>query len=211
MDPTINGTGFDLIYYCHLYWCAVKSIVSWVLYSLSKYLQACTIVKKTHQHLYILRRVRKFGMSATSLTNFYRWTTESILSGCITAWYASCSAQDHKKLQKVMNVAQSITQASLSSIDSVYTSHCLDKAASIIKDYMHPRHCLFHLLPSGKMYKSLRSCTIRLKNSFFPAAIRHLNGPTLHYADLSLHLAMTATPHSALFPVLLYERYALPV
>ena len=115
-----------------------------------------------------------------TLTNFYRCTIESILSGCVTAWYGSCSAQDRKKLQKVVNVAQSITQTSLPSIDSVYTSRCLGKAASIIKDPTHPGHSLFHLLPSGKRYKSLRSRTNQLKNSFSPAAVRLLNGPTLH-------------------------------
>ena len=140
-------------------------------------------VKKVHQCLYFLRRLRKFGMSTTTLINFYRCIIESIISGCITSWYDSCSAQDHKELQKVVNEAQSITQTSLPSIDSVYTSCCLGKAASIIKDPRHPGHCLYHLLPSGKRYKSLRSRTNRLKNSFFPAAVRL----TLHEVDLSLH------------------------
>ena len=58
---------------------------------------ADTIVTKAHQCLYLLRRLRKFGMSAMTLTNFYRCTIASILSGCITAWYDSCSAQDRKK------------------------------------------------------------------------------------------------------------------
>ena len=141
---------------------------------------ADTTVKKAHQCLYFLRRLRKFGMSATTPTNLYRCTIESILSDCITAWYGSCSVQDRKELQKVVNVAQSITQTSLPSIDSVNTSRCLGKAASIIKDPMHPGNTLFHLLPSGKRYKSLMSCTNRLKNSFFPAAVRLLNRPTLH-------------------------------
>ncbi|XP_078075173.1 interleukin-6 receptor subunit beta-like isoform X2 [Mustelus asterias] len=79
---------------------------------------ADAIVKKAHQRIYFLRRLSKFGMSATTLTNFYRCTIESILSGCVTAWYGSCSAQDRKELQKVVNVAQSITQTSLPSIDS---------------------------------------------------------------------------------------------
>ena len=118
-----------------------------ITYNLSWSPHADAIVKKAHQCLYFLRRLRKFGMSATTLTNFYRCTVESILSGCITAWYGSCSAQDCKKLQKVVNVAQSITQTSLPSIDSVYTSHCLGKAASIIKD---PGHSLFHVFSSGK-------------------------------------------------------------
>ena len=148
--------------------------------NLSWSLHADAIVKKAHQHLYFLRRLRKFGMSATTLTNFYRCTIESILSGCITAWYGSCSVQDRNKLQKVVNEAQSITQTSLPSIDTVYTSRCLGKADSIIKDPTHPGHTLFHLLPSGKRYKSLRTRTNRLKNSFFPAAIRLLNGPTSH-------------------------------
>ena len=143
-------------------------------------LNADAIVKKAHQRFYFLRRLRKFGMSATTLTNFYRCTIESILSGCITAWHGSYSVQDCNKLQKVMNVAQSISQTSLPSIDSVYTSRWLNKAASIIKDPTHPGHSLFHLLPSGEKYKSLRSRTNRLKNSFFPAAIRLLNGLTLH-------------------------------
>ena len=33
-----------------------------------------------------LRRLKKFGLSPKALTNFYRCTIESILSGCITAW-----------------------------------------------------------------------------------------------------------------------------
>ena len=78
----------------------------------------------------------------------------------------------------VCHANQPITQTSLQSIDSVYKSHCLGKAASIIKDPTHPGHSLFHHFPSGKRYKSLKSRTNRLKNSFFPAAIRLLNGPT---------------------------------
>eukprot|EP00061_Rhincodon_typus_P001720 g15559.t1 len=58
-------------------------------------------VKKA-QFLFFLRQSRKFGMSLRSLSSFYRCTIESILSECTTAWYGNCSAQDHKKLQKVV-------------------------------------------------------------------------------------------------------------
>eukprot|EP00061_Rhincodon_typus_P016958 g45438.t1 len=54
-------------------------------------------VKKAQQCLLFLRQLRKF-----SITNFYRCTIEGILSVCITAWYGNCSAQDRKKLQKVV-------------------------------------------------------------------------------------------------------------
>ena len=40
------------------------------------------------------RRLKKFGMDSVILTNFYRCTIESILTGCITVWYGSCTAKD---------------------------------------------------------------------------------------------------------------------
>eukprot|EP00061_Rhincodon_typus_P006994 g28216.t1 len=75
------------------------------------------------------------AMSIRSLTNFYRCTIESILSGCITAWYGNCS---DKKLQKVVCTAQTITEANLPSMDSIYMARCRRKAANIIKDPSHP-------------------------------------------------------------------------
>eukprot|EP00061_Rhincodon_typus_P002127 g16676.t1 len=76
--------------------------------------------KKPQQHLFFLWRLRKFAMSITSLTNFYRCTIESKLSRCITAWYGSCPAQDRKKLQKGVCTAQTIMEANLPSMDSIY-------------------------------------------------------------------------------------------
>jgi len=54
--------------------------------NLSWSLHADSVIKKAQQRLFFLRLLRKFGMSVGSLTNFYRRTVESILSGCITAW-----------------------------------------------------------------------------------------------------------------------------
>eukprot|EP00061_Rhincodon_typus_P004796 g23450.t1 len=95
-------------------------------------------IKMAQQRLFFLRPLRKFGISVRNLTNFYRCTNESILSGCIAAWYGNCSTQDHKKLQKVVCTAQSITEANLPSMDSIYMAHCRGKAANIIKDPSHP-------------------------------------------------------------------------
>eukprot|EP00061_Rhincodon_typus_P003161 g19435.t1 len=78
-------------------------------------------VKKTQQRLF-----------------FLRCTIESILSGCITAWYGNCSVLDHKKLQKMVCTAQTIAEANLPSMDSTYTACCHGNAANIIKDPSHP-------------------------------------------------------------------------
>eukprot|EP00061_Rhincodon_typus_P003531 g20306.t1 len=74
-------------------------------------------VKKAQQRLFFFRWLGKFSMSITSLNNFYRYTIESILSGCITAWYGNSSAQERKKLQKVVCTAQTITEANLPPMD----------------------------------------------------------------------------------------------
>eukprot|EP00061_Rhincodon_typus_P009653 g33312.t1 len=100
-------------------------------------------VKKAPQHLFFLSRLRKFSTSIRTFTNFYRCTTGSILSGCIMVWYSNCSAQDHKKLQKVVNTAQTFMQANPLSINSIYTSHCRGKATNIIKNPFCPNYNLF--------------------------------------------------------------------
>ncbi|KAI3362608.1 hypothetical protein L3Q82_001697 [Scortum barcoo] len=45
--------------------------------------------------------------------SFYRCNIESILTGCITAWYSSCTALNHKALQRVVKAAQHITRTEL--------------------------------------------------------------------------------------------------
>ncbi len=44
------------------------------------------VLKKAHQRIFFLRRLRKFGTSPRILRSFYTCTVESILTGCITAW-----------------------------------------------------------------------------------------------------------------------------
>ena len=68
-----------------------------------------SVVKKAQQRLFNLRRLKKFGLSPKTLTNLYRCTIESILSGCITAWYGNCSAHNRMALQRVVRSAQRIT------------------------------------------------------------------------------------------------------
>jgi len=61
--------------------------------------QRDSAVNAAQKRLYFLRRLKKFGMSAKTPTNIYRCTIESILSGCITAWFSSCSTADRKALR----------------------------------------------------------------------------------------------------------------
>ena len=105
----------------------------------------------------------------------YSCTIESILTGCITAWYGNCSASDRKALQSVVRTAQYVTGAKIPAIQDLYTRQCQRKALKIVNDSSHPSHRLFSLLPHGKRYRSAKSRSKRLLNSFYPQAIRLLN------------------------------------
>uniref|UniRef100_A0A8C7C8Q2 Reverse transcriptase domain-containing protein n=1 Tax=Oncorhynchus kisutch TaxID=8019 RepID=A0A8C7C8Q2_ONCKI len=136
-----------------------------------------SIVKKAQQRLFNLRRLKKLVLSPKALTNFYRCTIESILAGCITAWYGNCSAHNRKALQRVVRSAQRITGGKLPALQDTYTTRCHRKAIKIIKDHNHLSHCLFTPLSSRRrgQYRYIKAGTERLKNSFYLKAIRLLN------------------------------------
>ena len=99
-----------------------------------------SVVKKAQQRLFNLRRLKKFGLSPKTLTNFYRCTIKSILSGCNTAWYGNCFAHNRKALQRVVRSAQRITGGKLPALQDTYSTRCHRKAKMIIKDNNYPSH-----------------------------------------------------------------------
>jgi hypothetical protein len=50
-----------------------------------------------------------------------------------------------------------------------------EEGSKMIKDFSHPSHILFSLLPHDKQYRCTKSGTNRTPNSFYPQAIRLLN------------------------------------
>jgi len=135
--------------------------------SLSWSFHAKDIVQKAQERLYLFQGPKEIQHVSYDSYTFLQMHQRKHSFWLYHSWYDSCSVRNRKKLQTVMNEAQSITQTSLPFFDSVYTSHCLENAASIIKDPTYGGHTLFHLLPSGKRYKRLRSRTNQLKHSFF--------------------------------------------
>nr|AHA43052.1 tripartite motif-containing protein 35-like protein isoform 3 [Chiloscyllium plagiosum] len=107
-----------------------------------------------------------------------RYAIESILSGSVTTWYGNCTIQDRRRLQRVVNSAQTITKANLPSIESIYQALCQEKTVSILKDPSHPDNVFLQTLPLGRRYRSLNTRTSRFQNSFYPPVIRILNGLT---------------------------------
>ncbi len=133
------------------------------------------VLKKAHQRLFFLRWLRWFGMSPSILRSFYTCTVESILTGCIPAWFENSTAGNRKALQRVVRTARHIVGGELPSLQDIYTRRCIRKAWRIIKDSSHPSHRLLSLLPSGRLLRSIRFRTSRLRDSFFPQAVRLMN------------------------------------
>ncbi|GAA6231470.1 uncharacterized protein LOC109141784 [Lates japonicus] len=132
------------------------------------------LIRKAHQRLYFLRRLRRARLGSSVLTS-YRCVVESVLSSCIIVWHGSCSAAEKKALHRVVKAAQRTVGRSLSTTTDIYTARCRKRAACILKDPTHPAHALFSPLPSGRRLRSIKSRTTRLRNSFFPEAVRLLN------------------------------------
>jgi gmma-aminobutyric acid receptor subunit gamma len=104
--------------------------------------EAWHVDKRAQPNIFPLRR---FGMGPQILKSFYSCTIESILTGCITAWYGNCSASDRKALQRVVCTAQYITGAKLPAIQDLYTRHCQRKALKTVKDSSHPSHTVLKI------------------------------------------------------------------
>ncbi|KAI4876106.1 hypothetical protein NFI96_006461 [Prochilodus magdalenae] len=77
-----------------------------------------SLVRKAHQRLYFLWRLRRVGLGSSVLTSFYRCVVESVLCSSINVWHGSCSAADRKALQRLVKAAQSPASEALWEVES---------------------------------------------------------------------------------------------
>lgn len=129
------------------------------------------LVKKAQQQFCFLRTLKKNNLSTELHRAFYQCAVESVLTYCLTAWYANCIEADQKSLQRVIKRAEKIVGLSLLSLENIFCTCCLHRAKSILADVTHPCHHLFSPLPSSRWYRALKARTSRLHNSFYPKAI----------------------------------------
>ncbi|KAK3538462.1 hypothetical protein QTP86_003684 [Hemibagrus guttatus] len=128
-----------------------------------------TVVEKTWQHLYHLRRLRDFRLTSKVLRNFYSCTIESILTGNIATWFRNSTMQDRQALQRVARSAERIIHTKLPDLHSIYSKRCWTKTRKIVKDLSHPNNGLFSLLRSGK-----ENSQLLFKETFLPAFFKHV-------------------------------------
>ncbi|XP_030205713.1 NACHT, LRR and PYD domains-containing protein 12-like [Gadus morhua] len=130
---------------------------------------------QSRQRLYFLRRLRKFKVSPSILRTFYSAAMESVLTGCISAWYGSCTAQNRAALQRALRSAEQSIRLTLPTLECTYSKRVRARARKIRQDASHPDAGLFTLLQSGRRLRCLKAWTERLRRSFFLQAVRLLN------------------------------------
>ena len=133
------------------------------------------IYKKSQQRLYLLRKLRSFGVNKLILETVYRSLIESILSYNIACWYGFLSAKDKNKLGRIVHLAEKIIGNQQANLTCVYKQSVKRKALKVVACESHPLFGEFSLLPSGRRYR-VPLAKKRFKKSFIPSAIEILNG-----------------------------------
>jgi hypothetical protein len=138
------------------------------------------IRKKAMKKLYCLRILKKFNLSTNLLELFYNSIIASTLTFGITIWGAGISKESERKLDKIRKTATKVIGSNLKTLCGIHTSRTLRLANKILKDDTHPLSSHFELLPSRRRYRTPRTRTNRLKQSFIPCAIKLLNSQSFN-------------------------------
>ena len=80
-------------------------------------INAETIAKKAQQRMFFLRQLKKFRVSKTILTQFYRTVIESVLTFSITVWFGCASIHNKNMLEGIVKTASKFTGSKLPSAE----------------------------------------------------------------------------------------------
>ena len=143
-------------------------------------LNISSLIKKAQQRMFFLRRLKQFQLPKAMMVNFYTAIIESILTSSISVWCAAATANDRRRLQRIIHSAEKVIGCNLPALEDLYAARTLKRAKKIASDPSHPGHKLFEVLPSGRRLRSSQTKTSRHKSSFFPSAINLLNDKVTH-------------------------------
>ena len=96
------------------------------------------IYKKSQQRLYLLRKVRSFGVSRELLQIVYKSLVESVLTFNIVVWYENLGVKGKAKVARIVGMAGKTTGAKQDSPSDLYLTAVEQKTARILDDSKHP-------------------------------------------------------------------------
>lgn len=123
-----------------------------------EYLSGLGNIPGQHAELIYRVRIHKLiilqGGRISTLLIFCRCTVESILAGCIGAWFDNSNAQEWRRFQQVVSTALLITGAHLLTVEGIYRRHHL-------KIGIPSGHALISPLSFGKKVQEPEECNVQ--------------------------------------------------
>ena len=138
------------------------------------------LYRKGQSRLFLLRRLRSFGVCRTLLRTFYDSVVASALLYAVVCWGGGCTERDRKKLDRLVRRASSVLGCSLDFTQEVGERRILEKLKSIMDNTSHPLHHTVTALSSSFSSRLLqpRCRRERFRRSFISTAIRLFNSST---------------------------------
>ena len=133
------------------------------------------IFKKANQRLYLLRKLRSFGVSNKVLQTVYKSLVQSILTFNISVWHNLLNQKDKVMLSRIVNNASKIVGIRQAPLTELYKDSVQRKARKIVRDPSHPLFPSFEVMPSGRRFRAPRWKKVLFKRSFVPSAVSILN------------------------------------
>ncbi len=106
---------------------------------------------------------------------------------------ATATKSDLRRLRRVAWTAERIIDATLPTLQKLYSSRVWKRSGKIPLDPSHPAHSLFELLPSGRRYRALSTRTTRHRKFLSPSSHEYLILNMEHTTILYNYLFTTQT------------------
>ena len=94
-------------------------------------------------------------------------------SGKHDFWYNYCAPPDGVRTfalwisSRCCITTWATTSPLIRCLESIYVARTVQKTKNILADQQHPANQLFHLLPSGRRFRSIKTRTTRFRSSFY--------------------------------------------
>ncbi|XP_055367950.1 uncharacterized protein LOC129604646 [Betta splendens] len=135
------------------------------------------LYRKGQSRLYLLRRLRSFGVKGPLLKTFYDSVVASAILYGVVCWGSSITARDRKRLDRIIRKSSSVLGCTLDTVQEVGERRVLAKLTSIMDQVSHPLEDSLSALESSFSSRLIhpRCVKERYRRSFLPAAVRLYN------------------------------------
>ncbi|TWW54691.1 hypothetical protein D4764_0239290, partial [Takifugu flavidus] len=96
------------------------------------------LVKKGNRRLFLLRRLRSFGVQGPLLRTFYDSVVGSAIFYGIVCWSSSITDRDRKRMDRLVRRASSVLGCPLDSMEVVGNGRMMAKLSSMLNNTSHP-------------------------------------------------------------------------